>query len=162
MFFGTEEEFLRPQINKKIKYKKLSELAYEPTRGSAEAAGYDLYAALSEPVTIPAHSTIKINTDLAFELPSQTFVGIFARSGLATKEGLRPSNCTGVVDSDYRGNVIVALHNDTDVEKVVKPGDRIAQMILLPYIEMSFEEVNELSDTNRGEGGFGSTDSISI
>lgn len=158
MFYGTAEEFSEPSIITKIKYKKLSELAHEPTRGSAEAAGYDLHAALSEPVAIPAHSTVKINTDLAFELPEHTFAGIFARSGLATKQGLRPSNCVGVVDADYRGNVAVALHNDSTQDKVINPGDRIAQMILLPYIPMSFEEVNELSSTERGEGGFGSTD----
>jgi len=140
-----------------IKYKKLNELAIEPTRGSATAAGYDLYAAISDPVKIPAHSTVKIGTGLAFALPNNTFAAIFARSGLATKEGLRPANCVGVCDSDYRGEYIVALHNDTDSEKFINPGERIAQMILIPYIPMIFEEVEELSDTNRGNGGFGST-----
>lgn len=139
-----------------IKYQKLNDLAIEPTRGSAEAAGYDLYAATDSAITIPAHTTVKIGTGLAFELPKNTFGAIFARSGLATKQGLRPANCTGVVDSDYRGEVAVALHNDTDAEKVVQPGDRIAQIILIPYIPMLFE-IDELSETNRGENGFGST-----
>lgn len=140
-----------------IKVKRLSKTSTLPTRGSAAAAGYDLYASLDEPVEIAPHTTIKIPTDLAFELPDGTFAAIFARSGLATKEGLRPANCVGVCDSDYRGNYIVALHNDTDETKLISPGDRIAQMVLLPYIPMLFEEVDELDETERGEGGFGST-----
>lgn len=140
-----------------IKVKRLSRTSTLPTRGSAAAAGYDLYASLDEPVEIAPHTTIKIPTDLAFELPDGTFAAIFARSGLATKEGLRPANCVGVCDSDYRGNYIVALHNDTDETKLISPGDRIAQMVLLPYIPMLFEEVDELDETERGEGGFGST-----
>lgn len=140
-----------------IKVKRLSNHSTIPTRGSAAAAGYDLYASLEEPMEIPAHSTVKIPTDLSFELPDGTFAAIFARSGLATKEGLRPANCVGVCDSDYRGNYIVALHNDTNESRLVSPGERIAQMVLLPYISMTFEEVDELTKTNRGEGGFGST-----
>ena len=140
-----------------IKYTKLNENAHEPTRGSAEAAGYDLYAATIEPIKIPAHSTVKIGTGLAFELPINSFAAIFARSGLATKQGLRPANCVGVCDSDYRGEYIVAVHNDTDVEQTIQPGDRIAQMVLMPYISMIFEEVNNLTETERGAGGFGST-----
>ena len=140
-----------------IKVKRLSNSSTLPTRGSAAAAGYDLYASLEKPVTIPSHSTIKIPTDLAFELPKGTFAAIFARSGLATKEGLRPANCVGVCDSDYRGNYIVALHNDTDENRLVSPGERIAQMVLLPYISMQFEEVDELDETERSSNGFGST-----
>lgn len=143
--------------DKLIKYTKLNEYAQEPTRGSAAAAGYDLYAAIKDPVKIPAHSTVKIGTGLAFALPNNTFAAIFARSGLATKEGLRPANCVGVCDSDYRGEYIVALHNDTDSEKFINPGERIAQMVLMPYIPMMFEEVESLDETERGEGGFGST-----
>ena len=141
-----------------IKVKKLNDLAKIPTRGSAAAAGYDLYAATDKKIIIRPHETIKIGTGLSFELPEGTFAGIFARSGLATKQGLRPANCVGVCDSDYRGEYIVALHNDTDKIQTIEPGDRIAQMILLPYVEMEFEEVKELSDTERGKGGFGSTD----
>ena len=143
--------------DKLIKYTKLNEYAQEPTRGSAAAAGYDLYAAISNPMVIPAHSTIKVGTGLAFALPESSFAAIFARSGLATKQGLRPANCVGVCDSDYRGEYIVALHNDTDKEQTINPGDRIAQMILMPYISMSFEEVESLDETERGQGGFGST-----
>ena len=140
-----------------IKYTKLNEYAQEPTRGSATAAGYDLYAAINDSVTIPAHSTVKIGTGLAFALPDNTFAAIFARSGLATKQGLRPANCVGVCDSDYRGEYIVAVHNDTDEEKTIEPNERIAQMVLMPYIPMMFEEVESLDETERGEGGFGST-----
>ena len=140
-----------------IKYTKLKENAIEPTRGSVAAAGYDLYAAISDSIMIPAHSTVKIGTGLAFALPDNIFAAIFARSGLATKQGLRPANCVGVCDSDYRGEYIVALHNDTDNEQIINPGDRIAQMVLMPYIPMTFEEVENLDETERGQGGFGST-----
>lgn len=140
-----------------IKYTKLNEYAHEPTRGSEYAAGYDLYAAINTPIEIPQHSTKQIGTGLSFELPNNTFAGIFARSGLATKQGLRPANCVGVCDSDYRGEYIVALHNDFDRPQRINPGDRIAQMILLPYIEMDFQEVEQLEETERGDGGFGST-----
>ena len=143
--------------NVTIKYTKLNKYAQEPTRGSAAAAGYDLYAAINDSVTIPAHSTVKIGTGLAFALPDNTFSAIFARSGLATKQGLRPANCVGVCDSDYRGEYIVAVHNDTNEEKIIEPNERIAQMILMPYIPMMFEEVESLDETERGEGGFGST-----
>ena len=143
--------------DKLIKYTKLNEYAQEPTRGSAAAAGYDLYAAIENSIAIPAHSTVKVGTGLAFELPENTFAAIFARSGLATKQGLRPANCVGICDSDYRGEYIVALHNDTDEEKVIEPNERIAQMVLMPYIPMMFEEVESLEATERGEGGFGST-----
>lgn len=140
-----------------IKIKKLNNLAKMPSRGSSDAAGYDLYAATSYNIEIQPHTTVKIGTGLSFELPQGTFAAIFPRSGIATKRGLRPANCVGVVDSDYRGEVIVALHNDTDEVQSIEPQERIAQMILLPFIEMSFNEVNELSDTARGTGGFGSS-----
>lgn len=142
---------------KLIKYTKLNEYAQEPTRGSAAAAGYDLYAAAENPIMIPAHSTVKVGTGLAFELPENTFAAIFARSGLATKQGLRPANCVGICDSDYRGEYIVALHNDTNEEKYIEPNERIAQMVLMPYIPMMFKEVESLDKTKRGENGFGST-----
>ena len=140
-----------------INYKKLNPNAKTPTRGSEYAAGYDLYACVDDTVTINPHQTVKIGTGLSFELPNGTFAGIFARSGLATKEGLRPANCIGVCDSDYRGEYIVALHNDSEDVRYVNNGDRIAQMILLPYIEMVFNEVSNLTETERGNGGFGST-----
>ena len=140
-----------------IEVKKLREDAILPTRGSAYSAGYDLYAAINEPITIAPHKTEKIGTGLAFALPEETFVAIFARSGLATKEGLRQANCVGVCDSDYRGEYIVALHNDSEEIRTIKPQERIAQMILMATNPMNFIEVNELSETDRGEGGFGST-----
>lgn len=140
-----------------VKYKKLKAIAHEPTRGSAAAAGYDLYAAIKYDLVVPAHSAVKVGTGLAFELPQNTFAAIFARSGLATKQGLRPANCVGVCDSDYRGEYIVAIHNDTDTDQTIAAGDRIAQMILIPYLPMELTEVEELSDTERGAGGFGST-----
>ena len=140
-----------------IEVKKLREDAILPTRGSAYSAGYDLYAAINEPITIAPDKTEKIGTGLAFALPEETFVAIFARSGLATKEGLRPANCVGVCDSDYRGEYIVALHNDSEEIRTIKPQERIAQMSLMATNPMNFIEVNELSATDRGEGGFGST-----
>lgn len=140
-----------------IPVKKLSSLATIPTRGSEEAAGWDLYAATDKAIIIPPHETVKIKTDLAFQLPRGTFAGIFARSGIAAKRSLRPSNCVGVIDSDYRGECIVALHNDSEDDQKIEPKERIAQMILLPFVEMNFNEVEDLSDTNRGDGGFGSS-----
>ena len=142
-----------------IKYKVLNELAKVPTRGSEYAAGYDLYAATDEPMNILAHTTQLVKTGLAFELPDGYFGAIFARSGLASKKGLRPTNCVGVVDSDYRGEVMVALHNDTDNDVAIDANERIAQLVLIPYVNMTFEEVEELDATTRGEGGFGSTGS---
>ena len=141
----------------KVRFKRVSELARIPTRGSEKAAGYDLYAALEEPVTIAPHETVKIDTGLQFEIPDGYFAAIYARSGIAAKEGLRPANCTGVCDSDYRGNYIVALHNDSEQARTVVPGERIAQMVVIPYLSVTFEESSLLSDTERGAGGFGST-----
>lgn len=138
-----------------IKIKKLNSLAKIPTRGSEAAAGYDLYAATDYNIEISPHSTVKIGTGLSFELPEKTFAAIFARSGIATRRGLRPANCVGVIDSDYRGECIVALHNDTDEVMTVGANERIAQIVLLPYIEMNFTETTELSETKRNQGGFG-------
>lgn len=143
-----------------IQMKVLNNMAITPSRGSEQAAGYDLYAAIPHAVVIKPHTTEKIGTGLAFALPDNTFGGIFARSGLATKKGLRPANCVGVCDSDYRGEYIVALHNDSDEDRIVEPGERIAQFVLLPYIPMTFEEVDELDETKRGTGGFNSTGSF--
>lgn len=140
-----------------INVKKLRDNAVIPTRGSEYAAGYDLYAAIDETVVIGPHETQKIGTGLSFELPENTFGMIVARSGLATKEGLRPANCSGICDSDYRGEYIIALHNDSDEIRYVEPNERIAQLILMNYVPMTFSLVNELTITERGEGGFGST-----
>lgn len=142
----------------KIKIKKLNDNAVIPTQGSEYAAGVDLYAVPPTMTThISAGRTEKINTGICIEIPNGYFGAIFARSGLATKRGLRPANCVGVIDSDYRGEVIVALHNDTDKCESIHTGDRIAQLVILPYLPVEFEEAGELSNTDRGEGGFGST-----
>jgi len=141
-----------------VKIRKLRENARIPKRGSDYAAGYDLYACLDgDALVIAPHMTAMIPTGLAVALPEGTFGAVFARSGLAMREGLRPANCVGVVDSDYRGECMVALHNDTDAERTVRAGDRIAQMVLLPFLPMEFEEVDVLPETVRGAGGFGST-----
>ena len=138
--------------------KKLNDLAKIPTYGSEYAAGADLYAATSEDITIKPHETVKIGTGFAMELPAGCFGAIYARSGLATKQGLRPANAVGVVDSDYRGEIIVALHNDTEEDQIVAAGSRIAQLIIMPYFHVSeFKDVEELADTKRGRSGFGST-----
>lgn len=140
-----------------INIKLLNEFAKVPTRGSAQAAGFDLYAATNYDIEIQPHSTIKIDTGISIEIPEGYFGGIYARSGLATKQGLRPANCIGVIDSDYRGPVIVALRNDTMYTQRIMAGDRIAQLIIQPYLNVNFNIVDELSDTERGNGGFGST-----
>lgn len=140
-----------------IPIKVLNENAHLPTRGSEYAAGYDLYAATATPIEIQPHETKKIGTGLSFELPSGTFAAIVARSGIATKRGLRPANCIGICDADYRGEYIVALHNDTDQVQTIEPKERIAQVILLPFIEMEFTEFENLSETERGSGGFGAS-----
>ncbi len=141
-----------------IKIKKLHPEAQIPTSGSSYAAGYDLYACLPEgDVTIAPHTTAKIGTGLSLAVPEGYFGAIFARSGLATKQGLRPANCVGVCDSDYRGEYIIALHNDSDSERLIAHGDRIAQLVVMPYLPVEFEECDELPETQRGAGGFGST-----
>lgn len=141
----------------KISIKRLTEKAILPERGSAYAAGYDLFADLQESVLIQPHETKMIGTGLAMEIPEGYFGGIFARSGLSSKEGLRPANCVGVVDADYRGEVKVALHNDGEVVREIKAGQKIAQLVVVPFLGVEFDEVEELSETVRGVGGFGST-----
>ncbi len=141
-----------------IKIKKLKENAIIPTRGSKFAAGYDLYACLDcDSLTIEPHKSAKIGTGIAAALPTGYFGAIFARSGLATKQSLRPANCVGVVDSDYRGEYIVFIHNDSSEVKTINNGERIAQLVVMPFMEVSFTETDVLDETERGEGGFGST-----
>lgn len=140
-----------------IKIKKLRPGAVIPVRGSEYAAGYDLYACLENSVVIEPHTTVKIGTGLALAVPEGYFGAVFARSGMAAKQGLRPANCVGVCDSDYRGEYIVALHNDTDTRRTVENGDRIAQLVILPFMAADFVQTDELDDTSRGSGGFGST-----
>lgn len=142
-----------------INIKKLKETAKTPTRGSEYAAGYDLYSAENKTIIFP-HSTVKVGTGIAAEIPEGYFGAIYARSGLASKQGLRPANCVGVVDSDYRGEIIVAVHNDTDIKQEITAGERIAQLVIMPFLPVEFTEVDELSETVRGEGGFGSTGKV--
>ena len=140
-----------------IKVKKLRENAVLPTYGSAEAAGADLYACLQEPVTILPGETAFIPTGLSMELPVGYVGLIYARSGLACKKGLAPANKVGVIDSDYRGEYIVALYNHGSDAQIVASGERIAQLVITPVFTPGFVETEELSDTQRATGGFGST-----
>ncbi len=141
----------------KISVKKLRPDAVLPTAGSQYAAGYDLYACIDAPVTVAPHATEKIGTGLAVAVPEGYFGAVFARSGLASKQGLRPANCVGGCDSECRGEYIVALHNDGETSRIVSPGDRIAQLVILPCVSAEFEEADALPETVRGAGGFGST-----
>ena len=140
-----------------VSVKKLKENAILPTRGSEAAAGADLYACLEEAVTIAPHETKLIPTGLAMELPLGWAGLVYARSGLASKRDLAPANKVGVIDSDYRGQVMVALHNHSQEDQVVNPGERVAQLVITPVFTPGFREVDDLSETDRGSGGFGST-----
>jgi len=141
----------------KILFRKLKEDAVVPSRGSEYAAGYDLYACIDAPVEIEPGTNKKIGTGLSIAVPEGYFGAVFARSGLATKEGLRPANCVGICDSDYRGEYIVPVYNDSMNVKTVYSGDRIAQLVILPFMGAEFEETDELPETDRGSSGFGST-----
>ena len=141
----------------KVLLKKLKENALLPVRGSAFAAGYDLCACTENPMPVAPHETVKIGTGISAAIPVGWFGAVFARSGLACKEGLRPANCVGVIDSDYRGEICVGLCNVSDVPYVITPEERVAQMVIAPVLTPEIVEADELSDTNRGAGGFGST-----
>lgn len=144
-------------VNVLLRVKRVSPTAILPKQQTAGAAGIDLCADLTEDVVINPHETVMISSGLAFEIPAGYFGAIYARSGLSTKRGLRPANCVGVIDSDYRGPVGLPLHNDTDEVRVVQPGDRVAQMVIQEAFGVILEEAEELSETDRGSGGFGST-----
>ncbi len=140
-----------------VKIKKLSPDAQIPTYGSPYSAGADLYALEKADIVIGSGQTVLIHTGIAMEIP-ENYVGlVFARSGLASKRGLAPANKVGVIDSDYRGEIMVALHNHGDAPQTVVPGERIAQIAILPFLKAEFSISDSLSDTSRGEGGFGST-----
>ena len=141
-----------------VKVKKLDDRAILPTYGSACAAGADLYALVDgESLTIAAGETVLVNTGLSVEIP-EGYVGlIYARSGLATKKGLAPANKVGVIDSDYRGEVKVALFNQSGKAQTIAAGERVAQLVIAPYLAVEYQQAEELSDTARGAGGFGST-----
>jgi len=140
-----------------IRVKKLNEKAVLPTYGSASAAGADLYACLEAPITIEPGETAWIGTGIALEVPQGCAGLVYARSSLGTKRGLAPANKVGVVDSDYRGEIRVVLLNHGKVSQTVEHGERIAQFVITPVLTPVYEEVEELSNTQRGAGGFGST-----
>lgn len=147
-----------------IKVKKVYEDSKLPIRATADSAGLDIFAYVKDgnadnpnAVTIPAYEYRKIGTGIAIEPPTNTFGAIFARSGLSTKRGLRPTNCVGVCDRDFTGEYIVALYNDSPTAQTIHHGDRIAQVVILPYIVPDVVEVDKLTETKRGTGGFGST-----
>lgn len=144
-----------------VNVKRLSDTAILPTYGSEKAAGMDLYADVksfgTDKVYIGPGDCLKVPTGFAFELPEGYCTLILARSGLSTKKGLRPANCVGLCDEDYRGNYIVPLYNDSHEDQVIEHGDRIAQLVFTPYVQAGLIEIDNLSTTDRGEGGFGSS-----
>jgi dUTP pyrophosphatase len=140
-----------------IRVKKLHPMAKLPTYGSAEAAGADLYACLEQPMMVEPGQSVFVPTGIAMEVPVGCAGLIYARSGLACKRGLAPANKVGVIDSDYRGEVVVVLHNHGAEPQTVENGERIAQLVITPVLTPAYAEVEELSDSNRGAGGFGST-----
>ena len=141
----------------KVKIKKLNENAIIPTYGTGYSAGADLYALLDSTVEIAPHETTFIHTGISVEIPEGYCGLIFARSSMGAKRGLAPANKVGVIDADYRGEIMVALHNHSEKIATVEPGERVAQLAIVPFLKAEFEEADELSDTVRGEGGFGST-----
>ena len=142
-----------------LKIKKLNEKATIPTYGSVCAAGADLYSSEDELVFAPGETKL-VHTGIAMEIPNGYVGLIYARSGIATKRGLAPANKVGVIDSDYRGEIMVALHNHSDKEAKIEAKERIAQIVITPYLTVNFIEAEELDDTERGAGGFGSTGKI--
>ena len=140
-----------------VRFKKLDERAIAPTYGSDCAAGADLYAIADKEITIGAGETAFVHTGIAAEIPENLVGLVYARSGLACKKGLAPANKVGVIDSDYRGEIMVALYNQSNEPRTVTHGERIAQLVIAPYLRAEFTECETLSDTARGEGGFGST-----
>lgn len=141
-----------------IKIKLLNENAIIPTYGSEFSAGADLYANIEEKIVINPSETVFIKTGISLEIPTGLVGLVYARSGLGCKKGLAPSNKVGVIDSDYRGEIMVALHNHSNESHEINPNDRIAQIVFTPYIKGNFEVIDNLEDTKRGQGGFGSTE----
>ncbi|MEE1074055.1 MAG: dUTP diphosphatase [Acutalibacteraceae bacterium] len=140
-----------------VNFKKLNDKAIKPTYGTEFAAGADLYACEGGEVTIAAGETKLIHTGLSLEIPEGYAGLIYARSGIATKRGLAPANKVGVIDSDYRGEIMVSLHNHSTEAQTIADGERIAQLVITPFLKVEYTETDTLSDTVRGEGGFGST-----
>ncbi|MGN0467118.1 MAG: dUTP diphosphatase [Acutalibacteraceae bacterium] len=146
----------------KVNFKKLNQNAVMPTYGSDCAAGADLYACLNERMEILPGETKFVNTGICIELPLGLVGLVYARSGLSCKRDLAPANKVGVIDCDYRGEIMVALHNHGKEARTIEPGERIAQLVVMPYVTADFIECQELSETVRGEGGFGSTGTTKI
>ena len=144
----------------KIEVKKLNDKAILPTYGTEFSAGADLYACLEEPVTVMPGEAYLVHTGLAMEIPAGYAGLIFARSGLAVKQGLAPSNKVGVIDADYRGEIMVSLHNHSAAPQTVSAGERVAQLMIVPFLKADFTLCDELDETARGEGGFGSTGTV--
>ncbi|WP_416201404.1 dUTP diphosphatase [Thermocaproicibacter melissae] len=145
-------------LSKEVKIKRVREGAILPTRASTGAAGYDLYACITEPVEIKPHDLCKIPTGIAIALPDPYTVGlIFARSGLGVKHGIAPANAVGVIDSDYRGEIMVGLCNLGSEPYTLSPGERFAQLVIMPVCDAKLEETDDLGETERGSSGFGST-----
>lgn len=140
-----------------VNIKKLNENAIIPTYGTEFSAGADLYACIDSDITLQPGATQFIHTGISLEIPEGYAGLVYARSGLACKMGVAPANKVGVIDADYRGEIMVALHNHSDKEVIIKSGERIAQLVITPFLHAAFNEVNSLSDTVRGAGGFGST-----
>ena len=141
----------------KLCFKKLDPRATIPTYGSDLAAGADLRAVLDAPITIKPNESVLIHTGIAVAIPAGYVGLVYARSGIACKRGLAPSNKVGVIDADYRGEIMVSLHNHGTTEQTIDPDERIAQMVIAPFIHCEYEETDNLDDTERGTGGFGST-----
>lgn len=144
-------------MTQNVKIKKINENAIIPTYGTKYSAGADLYACLDAPLTIEPGATVLVHTGLSMEIPEGYAGLIYARSGLSTKRGLAPANKVGVIDADYRGEIMVALYNQSRVPQTIEQGERIAQFVITPFLTANFIVSEELSDTVRGEGGFGST-----
>lgn len=140
-----------------MKFKKLRPDAKVPVYGSVDAAGADLYACSAEEITIKAGETVMVPTGIAVAIPGGYVGLIFARSGLGIKRGLAPANKVGVIDADYRGEIMVGLHNHSGIDQTIAPYERVAQMAIVPFLQVSYEESDDLDETERGTGGFGST-----
>ena len=155
---NNEYYIVTPKLANQIDFVKLSPTAQAPVRGSEQAAGWDLYADINgDYISLYPGEVRKISTGIAIALPKDTFGAVFARSGLSTKKGLAPANKVGVIDSDYRGEIKVALHNHSNVSQTILKGERVAQMVITNYYPCTYIESDSLDKTTRGEGGFGST-----
>ena len=147
-------------MTQSVRFQKTNPRAHVPTYGSEAAAGADLYALTETSVTVLPHTSVLIHTGIIVEIPNGYVGLICARSGLATKRGLAPANKVGVIDADYRGEIMVALHNHTDTPAEIQNGERIAQLVIVPYLTANFTETEHLSETERVDGGFGSTGTL--